>query len=73
MMRYSVLTPGLRLSCLDHVAADDDPGHLGGVNDLPHDISSAKVVADALVEDVTSRFSFWDHERTSPSKLRGVP
>ncbi len=73
-MRYSVLTPGLRLSCLDHVAAAAaDPAHLGGVNDLPQDISSAKVVADALVEDVTSRFSFWDHERTSPSKLRGVP
>jgi len=58
-MRYSVLTPGLRLSCLDHVAAAADLG-LGGVNDLPHDISSAKVVADALVDHVTSRFSFWD-------------
>lgn len=59
-MSYSVLTPGLtRINCLEHVAAAADQG-LGGVNDLPHDISSAKVVADALVDDVTYRFSFWD-------------
>jgi hypothetical protein len=63
-MSYSVLTPGLtRISCLEHVAAAADQG-LGGVNDLPHDISSAKVVADALVDhdDVTYRFSFWDRK-----------